>query len=92
MPAPCSYSPAFVSARKGLLAQPHSNTLNLDTGKASMVNILPQPPTKGLDFPQLRQSLVGRKNRFGYFTGFDMEAYTTSVVKLDLDVGFLFVF
>ena len=57
-----------------------------------MVNILPQSSTEGLDFPQLRQSLVGRKNRFGYFTGFGMEAYTTSVVKLDLDVSFLFDF
>ncbi|CAN0275331.1 unnamed protein product [Ascophyllum nodosum] len=69
----------------GRLPQPHTNTLNLDTGKASMLNILPQPPTEGLDFPQLRRSLVGRKNRFGYFTGFDMEEYPTKVVKLDLD-------
>ncbi|CAM9773413.1 unnamed protein product [Ascophyllum nodosum] len=62
----CNLSEIDLEGHKptGTLPQPHTNTLNLDTGKASMVNILPQSSTEGLDFPQLRQSLVGRKNRF----------------------------
>lgn len=72
---------------KGRLPQPYTNTLNLETGKASRVNLLPQPPTEGLDFPQLRRSLLGRKNRFGYFTGFGWDSYPNSLVKLDLNVS-----
>lgn len=66
------------------MPQPHTNTLNLDTGKASRASLLPLPPKEGLDFPQLRRSLVGRKNRFGYVTGFDWEGLPSAVVKLDL--------
>lgn len=48
---------------KGRLPQPHTTTLNLDTGKATRACITPQPPKEGLDFPQLRQTLTGKKNR-----------------------------
>ncbi|CAN0297467.1 unnamed protein product [Laminaria digitata] len=66
------------------MAQPHTTTLNLDTGKASRASLLPLPPTEGMDFPQLRRTLVGRKNRFGYCTAFDLAGFPTSVVKLNL--------
>lgn len=65
---------------------PHTTTLDLETGKATRVSVVPMPPTSGLDFPQLRRSLVGRKNRFGYATSFDAEGIPTAVVKLDLQV------
>lgn len=46
-------------------ARPYTTTLNLETGKATRACIVPQsePLTEGLDFPQVRKSLVGRKNR-----------------------------
>ena len=66
------------------MPQPHTTTLNLATGTASRASLLPLPPTEGLDFPQLRRSLVGRKNRFGYCTAFDRAGFPTAVVKLDL--------
>eukprot|EP00903_Cladosiphon_okamuranus_P013499 g12573.t1 len=69
------------------LPQPHTTTLNLDTGKATRACIIPQPPKEGLDFPQLRQTLVGKKNRFGFFVGFDSKALPTALVKLDLEAA-----
>ncbi|CAM9253945.1 unnamed protein product, partial [Scytosiphon promiscuus] len=69
------------------MPQPHMNTLCLSTGKATRASLMPQPPKEGLDFPQLRRSLVGKKNRFGYFTGFDNQGSPTAVVKLDLQAA-----
>ena len=43
--------------------------------------------TEGFDFPQIRQSLLGRKARFGYCAGYDEMDCPTAVVKLDLQVG-----
>ncbi|CAM9134879.1 unnamed protein product [Pylaiella littoralis] len=67
--------------------QPYTSTLNLDTGKATRASVLPQPPKEGLDFPQLRRTLVGRKNRFGYFTGFDDTGMPSALVKVDLEAA-----
>eukprot|EP00903_Cladosiphon_okamuranus_P013500 g12574.t1 len=71
----------------GRLPQPHTTTLNLDTGKATRACIIPQPPKEGLDFPQLRKTLVGKKNRFGFFAGFDLKGLPTALVKLDLQAA-----
>lgn len=57
-----SVSPLFFT---GLMPQAYTTTLNLDTGNVTRACVTPQPPKEGLDFPQLNQALVGRKNRWG---------------------------
>ncbi|CAM9860002.1 unnamed protein product, partial [Ascophyllum nodosum] len=59
-------------------------TLNLDTGEASPAKLLPRPMTEGYDFPQVRNSQLGRNDRFGYCVGFDSNHYPKAVVKVDL--------
>lgn len=41
---------------------------------------------EAVDFPQLRRSLVGRKNRYGYATLFSSGDHPVGVMKLDLQV------
>ncbi|CAM9960416.1 unnamed protein product [Ectocarpus sp. 6 AP-2014] len=67
-------------------ARPYTTTLNLETSKATRACLVPQsqPPTEGLDFPQIRKSLVGRKNRYGYFIAFDAGGLAAALVKIDL--------
>ncbi|CAN0496759.1 unnamed protein product, partial [Ectocarpus sp. 8 AP-2014] len=66
--------------------RPYTTTLDLETGKATRACLVPrsQPPTEGLDFPQIRKSLVGRKNRYGYFIAFDAGGLAAALVKIDL--------
>lgn len=81
---PVPPSPTSQPALPDRLAQPYTTTLNLDKGTASRKNLLPLPPTESMDFPQIRRSLVGRKNRFGYCAVFDTPGHPTAVVKLNL--------
>ena len=71
----------------GQRTDPHVTTLNLDTGEASPAKLLPRPMTEGYDFPQVRNSRLGRNDRFGYCVGFDSNHYPKAVVKVDLQVG-----
>lgn len=59
-PAACLRHPLLSAAR---LPRPYTTTLNLDTGKATRVRMVPPATNEGLDFPQLRRTLIGRKNR-----------------------------
>lgn len=69
------------------MAQPHMCTVNLDSGTVTKACMVPMPLKEGLDFPQLRRSLVGRRNRFGYFSGFDRHGKSRSLVKMDLQAS-----
>lgn len=60
-------------------------TLNLDTGEVSRAKLLPESITEGFEFPQIRQSLLGRKTRFGYCAGYN-EMKPNAVIKFDLQV------
>lgn len=68
----------------------HTVILNLNTGEVTRQSVLPasKPFSEGMDFPQLRRSLVGRKNRFGYCTTFNSMADAVAEVKVDLQVRF----
>ncbi|CAM9454562.1 unnamed protein product [Ectocarpus sp. 6 AP-2014] len=71
------------------LAILHTVTLNLDTGEVTRESVLPSSRTlsEGMDFPQLRRSLVGRKNRFGYCTVMDMKGDAIAEAKIDLQAA-----
>eukprot|EP00752_Nemacystus_decipiens_P006247 g5634.t1 len=74
--------------KPGAIPRPYTTTLNLDTGTVTRACMTPQPPKEGLDFPQIRQALIGRKNRFGYFAGHDtIEDLPNALVKLDLEAA-----
>lgn len=67
-------------------ATPVETTLNMVTGEATRRRLLPSPPTLFLEFPQIRQSLLGRQTRFGYAVVVDTFGSSTGLVKLDLRV------
>lgn len=67
----------------------HETTLNLDTGKATRASVLPASSRSsllGVEFPQVPQSLVGRKTRFGYCCGVGDKGDFSHEVKFDLQV------
>lgn len=64
-------------------------TLNLDTGNVTRASVLPvssRTSSTGVEFPQVRRSLVGMKTRFGYCGGLDNKGNMTSEIKFDLQV------
>ncbi|CAN0066039.1 unnamed protein product, partial [Ectocarpus sp. 8 AP-2014] len=66
----------------------HTVILNLDTGEVIRHSVLPEKPfSEGMDFPQLRRSLVGRKNRFGYCTAFNSKGDAAAELKVDLQAA-----
>ncbi|CAB1111477.1 unnamed protein product [Ectocarpus sp. CCAP 1310/34] len=66
----------------------HTVILKLDTGEVIRHSVLPEKPfVEGMDFPQLRRSLVGRKNRFGYCTTFNSKGDAAAEVKVDLQAA-----
>lgn len=72
------------------MSTPCTSTLDLTTGEATQKNLL--PPLKdgvleSIDFPQIRRSLVGRKNRFSYCCAFDSKNGPVAVVKIDLEAS-----
>ncbi|CAM9218487.1 unnamed protein product [Scytosiphon promiscuus] len=68
----------------------HVTTLNLDTGEATRSSVLPASPrssSTSAEFPQVPQSLVGRKTRFGYCSSVGDDGEFSSVVKFDLQAA-----